>query len=181
MKLVTDLDEIKRLSRQKEEENWGFRSFLKSGVISNKKIDLIAQKLYKQIVARVDCKACGKCCNVTETKVKEEDIEPLSKRLNLSREEFEAQYLVTDHEGKSIINKMPCPFLEGKECSVYEDRPESCHSYPHILNKSLVPRLINVIKNCAVCPIVFNLYEQLKSEIWSMNDSFDDFDEDDYL
>jgi Fe-S-cluster containining protein len=180
MDLITDLEEIKRLSEEKEEENWGFRSFLKSGVITTKKIDLIAKQLYKKIASKIDCTECGNCCRALETQVKESDIDSLAKHLKLSVEEFKSQYVIENQEGKLLINKMPCPFLSGNKCSVYSARPEDCRSYPHIQNKSIVPRLISMIHNCSVCPIVYNFYEELKQEIWSMNDGFD-VDEDDYL
>ena len=183
MKLVTDLDELKRLSEEKEEENWGFRSFLKSGIIPSKKIDVIAQRLYAEVEAKIDCKSCGNCCRSLETVVNEKDIPRLSKHLKLSRQEFEEKYLVKNEDDKLILNKIPCPFLEeGNHCSIYSLRPADCSSYPHIQKKSLVPRLISIIHNCSVCPIVYNMYEQLKSEIWAMNDDGDDFPDefDDY-
>lgn len=181
MKLVTDLDEIKRLSRQKEEENWGFRSFLKSGSITSKKIDMVARKLYKRIAAKIDCTKCGSCCQVMDVKLDENSIKRLAKRLKISEEECVRQHLTKNREDKYIFAKMPCVFLEGTQCSLYSSRPDYCQSYPCIQNKSIVPRLINIIKNTSVCPIVYNFYEALKSEIWSMNDGFDDLDEDDYL
>jgi uncharacterized protein len=180
MDLIIDLEEIKRLSKEKEEENWGFRSFLKSGVISTKKIDLIAKQLYKKIASQIDCTKCGNCCRVLETKIKEKDIQTLAKLFKITVDEFRAQYVMETQEGKLVINKMPCPFLKGKKCSVYDSRPEDCRSYPHIQNKSIVPRLISMIHSCSICPIVYNFYEELKLEIWSMNDGFD-VDEEDYL
>jgi Fe-S-cluster containining protein len=56
----------------------------------------------------------------------------------------------------------PCPFLEGNLCSNYDHRPGDCRSFPHLHKHDFIFRLWNVADNCAVCPIVFNVYERLK-------------------
>ncbi len=174
MKLETDIKTIKRLTKVKEDENLSFRSFLKSGDISSQKIDLIAHKIYEQIITRIDCKTCANCCKVSETLLSEQDIAVLAAHLKLSQTEFEAQHVVNNEDGKKKLAKTPCFFLRGNVCSIYDSRPAECRSFPHIQDKSLLPRLIRLIHNCEVCPVVFNLYEELKKEIWSMNDSFED-------
>jgi Fe-S-cluster containining protein len=180
MKLVTDIDEIKKLAREKEEEDYGFRSFLKSGLISPKKIDLITQKIYKEVAEQIDCTKCANCCKEKAIVINEEDIRRFREKLGMSRRKFEEKYLVKNQDDKYIFNKSPCPFLKDDLCTIYDFRPEYCQSFPHILKKSLVPQAIRVIKNTSVCPIVFNLYEELKQEIWAMNDDFDDI-EDEFL
>jgi Fe-S-cluster containining protein len=71
------------------------------------------------------------------------------------------------------FNTNPCPFLKGNNCTIHNFRPDDCRSYPHLHKKNFISRTIGVIKNCSVCPIVFNVYENLKNEMWAM----DDFDE----
>ncbi|MBW1737720.1 MAG: hypothetical protein JRJ69_09220 [Deltaproteobacteria bacterium] len=51
-------------------------------------------------------------------------------------------------------------------CSHYELRPEACRSFPHLHKEEFVSRLMGVIQNYAVCPIIFNVYERLKNELW---------------
>ena len=46
----------------------------------------------------------------------------------------------------------------------YEVRPEDCRSYPHIWKNGFATRLMGVLNNYSICSIVFNVYEQLKSE-----------------
>ena len=44
---------------------------------------------------------------------------------------------------------------------------------------NFVFRLWGVVENCSICPIVFNVYEQLKGELWhSGDDEFADDHED---
>jgi hypothetical protein len=93
--------------------------------------------------------------------------------------EFRKGYLSqdTDNPAKHMFIELPCPFLANNKCSNYDCRPKDCRSYPHLHKKDFVFRLWGVIENYEVCPIVFNVYEQLKTELW-VNDSFenDDFD-----
>jgi Fe-S-cluster containining protein len=184
MDLIVDIDQIKKLAKKKEEENWGFRSFLKSCGIPCQNIDLITHRLYSKIAAKIDCMSCGNCCKEVKPVLTEKDISTCAHGLNLSETEFKKQYLAeTEEPDKYTFNKKPCPFLQGTICSIYNIRPLECRSFPHIQKKCLVSRLISVIHNCSVCPIVFNVYEGLKSQIWSMGDDIDidELDEDDLL
>lgn len=176
IEIITDLSEIRRLAKKNEEENWGFRSFLKSGVIPSNQIDKMAQSLYKKIIARIDCKKCGNCCKSQDWHVTETDIAKLSKRLDMKPAEVKEKYLRPDeeNEGMYFFKEHPCPFLKGTMCLVYSARPSDCSSYPHVNKKSLISRSISMINGCSVCPIIFNLYEALKAEIWSMDDEMDD-------
>lgn len=177
-KLETDIAAIKKLSEEKEAENWGFRSFLKSAGVPSSKIDLIVRHLEKKVSGEIDCNNCANCCREIHVVVREKDITDISRQLNLTKEEFIGKYLKLDDEAmgedKYVFNAVPCPFLENNLCSIYNFRPQDCRSYPHLHKKRFSERTISVIHNLSVCPIVYNVYEQLKSEIWGMDD-FDDF------
>jgi Fe-S-cluster containining protein len=175
MKLVTDIDRIKVLSRQKEEENLGFRSFLKSGGIPAKKIDAIVHRLNNLVSSRVDCRACANCCSEVKPLLKEKDIVNIAAALNMTANAFKKQYLVNAEEtGRYHFNTVPCPFLENNRCTIYNSRPDDCRSYPHLHKNNFLSRSMTFVQNCSVCPIVFNVYEHLKSEIQAMDES-DDF------
>jgi len=184
MDLIVDIDRIKKLSKKKEEENWGFRSFLKSCGIPSRNIDLITRRLYRKIAAKIDCGRCGNCCKEMRPVLTEKDISTCSHGLNLTGTEFKKQYLAaTEEPDKYTFNKKPCPFLDGTLCSIYNFRPLECRSFPHLPKKNLVSRLISVIHHCSFCPLVFNVYEGLKARIWSLGDDvdIDELDEDDLL
>lgn len=175
MKLKKDINTIKKLSREKDEENLGFRSFLKSGGIPKAKVDAMVQRLNKKVAGQIDCKTCANCCKEVNPILKQEDIINLAAGLNISQEKLKEQYLVeTENEGEYKMNALPCPFLENNLCTVYNFRPNHCRSYPHLDKKNFVSRSMSVVNNTAICPIVFNVFEELKSEIWEM-DEFDDF------
>lgn len=175
MKLMKDIDTIKKLSRQKDEENWGFRSFLKSSGLPGKKIDIIVQRINKKISERIDCTACANCCREVKPGLKAEDIANMAAGLQISPASFKKKYLEkSENEGEYLFNKLPCPFLKNNLCTAYNFRPNACRSYPHLHLQGFVSRTISVVNNCAICPIVFNVYEELKREVWEMAD-FDDY------
>lgn len=176
--METDLNKIRKLSKEKEDENWNFRSFLKGCNIQSKKIDSIVYEVNEKVSSEIDCKTCANCCREVQPVLNQKDIERFSKCLRISVAQFKDQYLVKDEEpGKFVFNKKLCPFLKDNLCSYYNCRPKDCRSYPHLHKSGFIFRLINMVGNCSICPIVFNVYESLKTEIRNYNDpdSFDDF------
>jgi Fe-S-cluster containining protein len=62
----------------------------------------------------------------------------------------------------------PCPALQGNLCSIYEDRPDVCRSYPHLEQPGFTLRLYRVLDNIRICPMAFNAFEELKAKVqWS--------------
>jgi hypothetical protein len=178
--MEADLKSIKKLAKQKEDENWEFRSFLKQCDISEKRIDSIVRRLYRETSSKIDCRSCScaNCCKEIPPVLDEEDIKKLSRGLRVSSAQFKNQYLAMHEEsGKSVFRSKPCPFLKDNACLHYAYRPKDCISYPHLHKKDFVSRLMGVIQNYSVCPIVFNVYEYLKDEIWHSSnfDNSNDF------
>jgi len=169
MNIETDLKKIKETAQKKEDENWEFRSFLKGYCIEVVKLDSIVHRLFDLVSMEIDCTACGNCCRGVSPILSQKDIERLAHGLGTSIEHFRRQFLVESDKNFSeglIFNKEHCPLLKGNSCSHYELRPEDCRSFPHLHKKKFVSRLIGVIENYAICPLVFNVYERLKNELW---------------
>lgn len=165
--METRVAEIRALSKKKEDENWAFRSHLKSSDLSPEEIDQIVHELCKQISSQIDCKTCGNCCRGVQPILDDEDIERLSTCLGVSVAQFKAHYLTQDRASKKFVFKeKPCPFLKDNLCLFYDHRPKDCVSYPHLHKDGFVFRLIDVIHNCSICPIIFNVYEQIKKKMW---------------
>lgn len=163
--MQTKIRKIKRLAKRKRDENWSFRSFLKT--CNGDEMDAIVHRLYREISSKIDCRACANCCKEILPVLDQEDMDKLSSGLGVSTAQLKEQYLVEEGVPKEyIFNKMPCPFLKNKACSCHDHRPESCVSYPHLHKEGFVHRLIGVVDNCSVCPIVYNVYELLKREVW---------------
>jgi Fe-S-cluster containining protein len=159
--LELDLEKIKELGKIRERENLIFRAFLKQK--DSYKVDKIVHKLNKIISEQIDCTTCGNCCKILPYALLEEDIKRLSKALNISTKEVIEQYTEFDEEEQEcFLKETPCAFLKDNKCTIYEARPEACRSYPHLHKKEFTSRLLGVIQNYSICPIVFNVYEELK-------------------
>jgi uncharacterized protein len=162
-KIETDLTRIRSLSRKKERENWEFRAFLKSESTS-KGLDSKVHSLYQDISAAIDCKTCANCCREIQPVLDPEDIEKFAQGLGILPKEFTDQYMVQKEDGLTFT-QTPCPFLRENKCTNYGARPKDCRSYPHLHKKDILSRLMGVVENYGICPIVFNVYEALKREL----------------
>ncbi len=165
--LETDLDRIKRLAERKSEENWQFRSYLKNINMKQQKLDSLVHGIYEEVSSQIDCTKCANCCKVMYPVLKKMDIKRFAGGINLSMDKFKKQFL-SQGETKSefYFNEKPCPFLKDNLCKNYEFRPNDCESYPHLHKDGFVMRLMGVVENYSICPIVFNVYEILKSKLW---------------
>lgn len=163
MRLETDLESIRQLAEGRDDENWEFRTFLKQ---SDEDVDARVHRIFDEVKAQIDCTACANCCVGLGTCVSDTDIARLTECLSMTADGFRERYVERGENGDTVLRGQPCPFLEGKCCSVYDARPEECRDYPHLHKDHFVHRLMGVVSNCAVCPIVFNVYERLKNEMW---------------
>lgn len=158
-----DLNKIKYLGEIKEEENFKFRSFLKGQ--DPDKIDRNVNELNEKYFELIDCKECGNCCNNLQPLIKKDDLERLKNELGIKEEQIKNELLEKDEDGNLRFKDLPCRFLEDKKCTIYKNRPEDCKSFPHLHKKDINSRLFGVIDNYSICPIVFNVYEELKIKL----------------
>lgn len=164
MKVIVDLDEIRELSRSREGENWAFIEFLRENSNNFQLQDLIAESADAAFDI-IDCTQCGNCCRENLPLLTDTDIARISGHLHMNRDEFESQYLHYYRQyDVFLMNRVPCPFLEGKRCTVYEARFDSCRAYPEIRELRHILAKGNIMKNMSVCPIIFNFYEILKEK-----------------
>jgi uncharacterized protein len=155
--IETDPSRIQRLSQEHDNENWEFRSWLKQNAPDH--IDGIVKALSQKYFALVDCTQCANCCRSLRTEFKKSELRTIAKTLGQSIEAFEKQFM-----SEGMVNPS-CPMLNGKLCSIYENRPGVCRSFPHLEQPSFTTRLMGVIGNVALCPIAFNAYEELKAKL----------------
>jgi len=173
MKIEKDIKRIKELAAKKEDENWRFRSFLKGVDLSVGELDAIVHRHNDEVSRQIDCGACGNCCKTILPTLSSDDINRLARELDTSTEDFISRYLIpTEHGDEHTFNGTPCPLLSGKKCTVHAARPDACRSYPHLQKEDFVFRLIQAVDNCSICPIVYNVFERLKDELWDSQPGF---------
>ena len=84
---------------------------------------------------RFECTRCGACCTGAAgfVWVDVAEIERLAARLKMSLDTFGRKYLRQVEDRISLVEKPnnDCVFWErGKGCTVYEDRPIQCRTWP---------------------------------------------------
>jgi uncharacterized protein len=171
MHLETNLQVIADMAEKREDENYKFRTYLKG---SSKNIDAIVHKLNNHISTKIDCTTCGNCCKSYMISVTQADAEKLASHLQIPAKQFIASKLSVsereDTENEMIFSDRPCSYLTDNKCTVYSARPATCAEFPHLHKDEFVSRLYSVISNYGVCPIVYNVYEELKLELnWIYN------------
>ena len=163
--MLTDLVQIRRLGEKQRDENLRLRLHLKRRNFQERRLKRIAQDIEEQI----DCTACANCCRVATVKIADRDVEKLAKRLGVNPSQFLVEYTREDVEEGRVLkrNQNGCVFLEGNLCSVYEARPHTCVTFPHLTRGagSLVSRLWEMPDRACYCPIVYNTLEAWKTEV----------------
>jgi Fe-S-cluster containining protein len=164
--MITDLVQIRVLGEKKRDENMRFRRFLKSRDHSDRILRRIAEGIEEQI----DCTQCANCCKVATVQVSERDAERLAKYLRVPVARFQAEYTVeTEDEGRILRRdgQTGCVFLDGRDCTVYDARPDICQRFPHMVrgNGSIASRMWQFVDRACYCPIVYNSLESFKEEL----------------
>ncbi len=166
-KLIRDIPLIQRYSRHNEGEDFAFRAFLKGRLnLSNVELDAMVQETTEEVWKQIDCLKCGNCCRTLQIVVDDKDIQRLAQRLKTTTQQFAKQYVGIDEYQTQFLKSTPCVFLgEDNRCSVYEDRPQACHDFPYLHSEDFRSRTFMMIDNTSVCPIVFNVWQQLKERL----------------
>jgi len=164
--MITDLVQIRLLGEKKRDENTRFRRFLKSRDHS----DRILRRIAEGIEDQIDCTQCANCCKVATVQVSERDVERLAKYLRIPAARVLAEYTGESEEEGRILRRdgqSGCVFLDGRDCTVYEARPDICQRFPHLVrgNGSIASRMWQFVDRACYCPIVYNALEAFKEEL----------------
>jgi Fe-S-cluster containining protein len=160
--LEINRETIALLAEQRQDENDDFRAFIKNK--DGDSIDAMVFRINDTITPEIDCTQCGACCKMLMINVTDEETKSVSQHLQLSIAAFKEKYIEESLQGKMIINSIPCHFLEDNKCTVYEQRFTECREFPHLHRKNFKDRLFGTLVHYAMCPIIFNVVEELKVE-----------------
>lgn len=156
-------EELKLLTDKEKQETLSFLKRTKKK--KPKKLDSIVHELHNDAFASFDCLDCANCCKSLGPRLTDKDIERLAKHLKMKVSDFFDQYLTIDEDGDSVFKEHPCPFLmPDNYCIVYESRPKACREYPHTDRKRFYQILDISHKNCETCPVVYDIFKELKKE-----------------
>ncbi|MBI1786933.1 MAG: YkgJ family cysteine cluster protein [Acidobacteria bacterium] len=163
--MLTDLVQIRRLGEKQRGENLRFRLHLKRHNFVERRLRRIAEKYEDEM----DCTTCANCCRVATVTLAPRDVEKLARFLKIGRDQFLRQYTTEDPEEGLILRRTEqgCVFLDGNLCGVYEARPGTCDTFPHLVRApgSLVSRMWGMVDRACYCPIVYNTLQEWKDEV----------------
>lgn len=158
--MLSHPQQIKPLLAEKAIENIFFKKHLRQ--FSSAKIDLMIGELQDAITPQIDCMQCANCCKSLEPGLEQDEVEKLAQLKQMEIENFKQTFVAYDGEAHYLKAK-PCLFLNDCACSIYNDRPKACQEYPHLLQKDMKYRK-TFWENYSICPIVFNVIEELKKQ-----------------
>ena len=158
-------DELKLLTNKTWQETSSFIKKLKKK--KPKFLDDVVHDLHVEAFSTFDCLVCANCCKIIGPRLIDKDIKRLAKQLKMKISDFTVQYILTDEDGDFVFKDHPCPFLlPDNYCMVYENRPRACREYPHTDRKRFYQILPLSHKNCETCPVVYEIFEELKAKNW---------------
>ncbi len=159
--LHTSLSFIAQEADNNEKENDAFAAFLRN-IRQDQLIDEMVRQLNDEISPLIDCTACGNCCKSLMIRVSIDEVKYLADVLQQPVEEVEKKYFDQGITDQYVINMLPCHFLSDNKCTIYENRFHTCREFPHLHRDKFTGRLFNMFMYYGVCPIIFNVIEQLK-------------------
>ena len=164
--MITDLIQIRTLGEKKRGENEGFRRHMKSRVF----LVWFLCRIAEDIEGQIDCTVCANCCKVASVQLSERDVERLAKSVGTTRARFLADYTMQSESEGMLLKRSKqtgCVFLNGKDCTVYDARPEICQKFPHLVRGqgSIASRMWQFVDRACYCPIVYNALEAFKEEL----------------
>jgi Fe-S-cluster containining protein len=89
----------------------------------------------------------------------------MSEHLQLTTPEFKEKFVEEGSGGMMIMNTIPCSFLADNKCTAYESRFTGCREFPDLHRHNFKGRLFATLIHYAMCPIIFNVVEELKEEM----------------
>jgi uncharacterized protein len=158
--ITTNHQSIEQFADQHAAENQAFAHWLTQQ--DNDLVDAQVHLLNQQIEPQIDCTQCGRCCKNLMINVSETEAEQLANHLAMDTPSFKNKYIETGESGMMIVNSIPCHFLKGTVCTVYQHRFDGCRTFPGLHLPNFQQRLFAMQMHYTMCPIIFNVWEGLK-------------------
>ena len=90
-------------------------------------------------------------------------LDTICNKLNLDKEELISNELEINTSGKYSFKCNRCKFLDDdNNCLAEECLPKSCRDYPYTNRSERLFSLYGIIGNASICPVVYEILEELK-------------------
>lgn len=160
---MIDINDLVILANRKEEENYRFRNYLKN-YANEEELDKQFKRLHEKYFKIYDCKKCRNCCKKIGISMNEKELNNVCNYLNINKEKFIKENL-DENYGEYSFKEHKCKFLdENNNCKIEKCLPRTCKEYPYTNKKERLCSLYSVISNTGVCPVVYEILEDLKKE-----------------
>ena len=163
--LEHDLSIIAQHAAEHVNNNTAFRYFIELDERSDEALDALVNEIAAPVIATIDCTACANCCRNLDVYLIETDAIGLMTATGQSQRTLEKTVIDRQRAAEvdewGVVKHKPCPFLNGKLCSIYEHRPQSCRLYP-TFTPDFRWTLEDMFGGVGLCPIIFNVVERLK-------------------
>lgn len=163
LELQQNLQLLAQEELAKEEENFHFKNFLRHQ--DSRIVDEQVFALNETIAPQIDCTSCGNCCKSLMVNITAPESERLAAYLQMDLPSLKEKYIETSLQGDMILNTIPCHFLAGTSCSIYEHRFTECREFPRLHRENFTGRLFSTFMHYGRCPIIYNVIEQLKATL----------------
>ncbi|WP_147313947.1 YkgJ family cysteine cluster protein [Deminuibacter soli] len=162
--ITTQLDFIAREAEEKEAENAAFKDFVRA--LPSDEVDTLVLRLSNEVSPQIDCTTCGNCCRSLMVNITAPEVKALAAHLQTTEEDVKERYVECSSSGEiMVLNSIPCHFLKGNSCSIYEHRFTECREFPSFHQPHFQGRLFATFMHYGRCPIIYNVMEQMKQEL----------------
>lgn len=157
-------ERLKELAASNKQENT--QLFKKLKRLNSDRVDALFHTSHHATFECFDCLICANCCKSISPMISHRDVDRMAKALGIKPSILVEKYLTIDSDGDYVFRSSPCPFLlPDNYCQIYESRPKACREYPHTDRRKIQQILSITLKNTAVCPVVFQVVQQVKKEV----------------
>lgn len=163
--LVTDLEQISQLAQQHHDDFEVMRYLLQlDDALEDSVLDAFVEQVAAPVIAAIDCTQCANCCRSLDVYVTPEDAQRLATVVDVPLDSIIVHEAAARVEEWGMLRAKPCGFLNGRLCSIYTHRPETCRTYP-AFTPDFRWALADTIGGAALCPIIYNVLVRLLDQI----------------
>lgn len=159
---MIELEKLEYWAKKKEKKNYKFRTYLKNHAELDE-LDEQFRELHKKYFSTYDCSKCRNCCKKYCGTIPFDDVGKDAEFLGVTVDSFKKTYLKAEenYEGYNTKN-VPCDFLIDNECILCDEKPQNCKDFPYTNREDRIGSLLSIIEFTFVCPVVYEMVEDLK-------------------